>query len=169
MNNKSTVSLEKFELAAHILGATATVENIAIDSLVTADKVVQNFITDIISSSVPNILMTEDSIVETWEHARNRDQKIIDWFMNTYRRISLASGTEYVLDSVRESYSNSIFIGDITELYGDEDLGSRICKEPTQVKDVLCKHRWAITIMALFSIDFDEVDLDEASRTKATS
>ena len=153
--------LEMFELSSHILGATSTVETVVIEALQVANPEVQHFIVEIITTNIPNTLMVDDELETIWNTARNRKQDIVDWLMVTYRLVSLTAGKEKVLDHVREAYANSIFIGDVEELYGDTDLGSRIAKSAKEVQNALQKHKWALIIIALFSIDLSEFTNEE--------
>lgn len=153
--------LDMFQLSSHILTATATVEEVVIEALTHANPEVQSFIVDIISTNIPNTIMVDDELREIWNTARNRKQDIVDWLMATYRLVSLTAGKEQVLNHVRESYANSIFIGDVIELYNDEDLGSRMAKSAKDVKETLQKHKWALIIIALFSIDLSEFTNEE--------
>jgi len=170
MSKTTLTELEMFQLSSHVLDATAIVEKVVIEAFSVAPPKVVDYLIDVISTNIPNTLMVEDELVELWNTARNRDQIIIDWFMATYRLVSLTAGKEAILDHVRESYANSIFIGDVEELYGDDDLGSRLSKNANDVTNLLKKHKWSIIILALFSIDLSEFEAEynETRPTKAS-
>ena len=150
--------LKMFELSKRILDAKAMVETVAIDCLSTAPDEVNGFVLKVISNNVLNTLMVEDEVVDLWNTARDRNQVVVDWIMSTYRQMSLAVGREKVLDHVRECYVNSVDIGDVGELCGDTDLGSRLTTGEEASK-LLKDHKWFMVFVALYSIDFSTLSI----------
>lgn len=160
--------LNKFEEANNIANAIERIENVVIDSFVGQSLPVIEYVTELLASKRPHMLFTPDGLKDTWNHSRNRDQVITDWLMDTYRRIVLTICSEQVLDFARGVYADSLFIGDITALYNDSDLGSRL-STAKEVTALLKEHRWSIVIMSLYSIDLSDIKAEnETHRAKTT-
>jgi hypothetical protein len=152
------LKMNKFEEANNISLAIERIENIVISSFKGTPKAVTDYITEILTNTRPYIMFTPEELNKVWTTARNRDQDIIDWIMDTYRRIVLDTCSEDILDGIRDVYSDSLFIGDITTLYDDEDLGSRLPNKGG-VSVILKEHRWSVVLMALYSIDLSDIGI----------
>jgi hypothetical protein len=148
--------MNKFEEANNISIAIERIENTVISSFKGTPESVTNYITEILTNTRPYIMFTPEELSKVWTTARNRDQDIIDWIIDTYRRIVLDTCSKDILDSVRDVYADSLFIGDVTTLYGDEDLGSRLPNKE-RVNEILKEHRWSVVLMALYAIDLSDI------------
>lgn len=157
-------ALEKYEAAKLLAGHIEIVETIVLEEIGQGNDHITGFATEVLSR-VPNTLLTQDALKDVWEIARNRDQSIVDWIMDTYRKVVLSCGSKAILDEIREVYIESLFIGNIADLYSDSDLGDRIVSNRDDALELLKQNNWAIILLAMFSLDLT----DEENRTETTS
>lgn len=153
----NTVQLNVFDEAHRVKEVVSMVENIVIDSLSTESNVVYSFISNLLSTSTPNTIFSEKGLVKLWTEIRNNKQELIDWFLDTYRKIYLAVSSDKIMDMVRNVYAGSLYIGDVEALYKDDDLGSRLPSIEV-LQAMMSEHKWTIIIAAIYSIDMTDVE-----------
>tara|TARA_B100001057_G_scaffold463613_1_gene517986 strand:+ start:204172 stop:204681 length:510 start_codon:yes stop_codon:yes gene_type:complete len=169
VGNPTRVQLNKddFEVAEGITSALAKFENVVIHQLQAAGSKTQNFFLRMLQK-MPHTVLNDETLETIWETARNTDQDIVHWIMDTYRMAVSVCGTKGIYTAIQELYVESLFFGDIVTLYGDKDLGDRIILDSDAALQVLQTHRWPIVLLALYSIDFEGV-INEEGESKPTS
>lgn len=156
--------------AEYISNLTANVESLVIGSLTGTDAKVIDFVSSILAENYVFQLAKSEKIKEIWNTARNRDQVIIDWILDTYYTVAKTVGGKDVIDAVLGLYADSTTFDHDEELSViDEDLGSRM-ETKSQLVDVLKANQWFVVILALFAIDIKALGaLDDTGNAGTTS